>query len=119
MNKIAKQIKTKIEQNGTVIFTGDLNQEESELNAFVDQHQIDWLRRDPSVQGIPTWGGDKWCADLMGKPSSGPLTLDYTFIAGKATAISTKIIGTGYSGLAFRPDATSDHDLLFSTITVS
>jgi hypothetical protein len=119
MNKIADQIKTKIEQNGTVIFTGDLNQGESELNTFLDQHQINWLRRDPSVQGKPTWGGDKWCAELMGKPSSGPLTLDYTLIAGKATAISTRIIGTGYSGLEFRPEATSDHDLLFSTITVS
>ncbi|OGN56008.1 MAG: hypothetical protein A3D96_03410 [Chlamydiae bacterium RIFCSPHIGHO2_12_FULL_44_59] len=119
MNKITNQIKAKIEQNGAVIFTGDLNQEESELNAFLDQHQIHWLRRDPAVQGTSTWGGDKWCADLMGKPSSGPLTLDYTLIAGKATAISTRIIGTGYSGLEFRPAATSDHDLLFSTITVS
>jgi hypothetical protein len=118
MNKIANQIKVEVEQNGAVIFTGDLNQEESELNAFLDQHQINWLRRDPAVQGTPTWGGDKWCADLMGKPPSGPLTLDYTLIAGKATAISTRIIGTGYSGLEFRPEATSDHDLLFSTITV-
>ena len=118
MNKIANQIKVKIEQDEAVIFTGDLNQEENELNAFLEQHQIDWLRRDPTVEGTPTWGGDKWCADLMGKPSSGSLTLDYTFIAGKATAISTRIIGTGYSGLEFRPEATSDHDLLFSTIIV-
>jgi hypothetical protein len=119
MTKIVNQIKAKIEQNGTVIFTGDLNQEENELNAFLDSHQIDWLRRDPLVQGKSTWGGDKWCSDLMKKPSSGPLTLDYTLIAGKATAISTRIIGTGYSGLEFRSKATSDHDLLFSAITVN
>ena len=119
MNKIANQIKAKIEKDGAVILTVDLNQEESELNAFLEAHQIDWLRRDPLVQGIPTWGGDKWCAELMGKPPSTPLTLDYTLIAGNATAISTKIIGTGYSGREFRPEATSDHDLLFSTITVS
>jgi endonuclease/exonuclease/phosphatase family metal-dependent hydrolase len=119
MNKIANQIKTKIEENRAIIFTGDLNQEESELNAFLDQHQINEWRRDPAVQGKPTWGGDKWCADLTDKPASHPLTLDYTFIAGKAIDISTNIIGTGFSGLTFRPDATSDHDLLFSTITLS
>jgi hypothetical protein len=118
MHKIAKQIQKKVEQNGAVIFTGDFNQEEEELNAFLDQHQIHWLLRDPSVQGKSTWGGDKWCAELMGKPSSCPLVLDYTLIAGKAKAISTRVIGTGYSGLEFRPAATSDHDLLFSTITV-
>lgn len=118
MNKIAKQIESKVKQGGAVIFTGDLNQEEAELNAFLDRNRINWLRRDPSVQGKSTWGGDKWCAELMGKPPSGPLVLDYTLIAGKATAISTRVIGTGYSGLEFRPKATSDHDLLFSTITV-
>jgi hypothetical protein len=119
MDKIANQIKATIERNHAVIFTGDLNQEEHELHAFLDQRQMHGVRRDPAVQGMPTWGGDKWCADLMRKPSSGPLTLDYTLIAGRATAISTRIIGTGYSGLSFRPEATSDHDLLFSTITVS
>ncbi len=119
MNKIANQIKTKIKQSGTVIFTGDLNQKESELKIFLDQNQIDWLRRDPSVRGSPTWGGDKWCAELMKKPSSAPLTLDYTLIAGKGAAISTKIVRTGYSGLEFKPEATSDHHLLFSTITLS
>lgn len=119
MKRIANQIRVKVEQNGAVIFTGDLNQEESELNAFLESHQIDWLRRDPSVHGEPTWGGDKWCTQLMGRPSSGPLVLDYTWIAGKATVISTNIIRTGYSGLEFRPEATSDHAFLFSTITVS
>jgi len=119
MQKIAHQIKTKVEQNGTVIFTGDLNQDETELNAFLHRHQIHWLQRDPAVQKKTTWDGDKWCAQLMGKPSSGPLVLDYTFIAGKARAISTKVLGTGYSGLKFRKTATSDHNLLFSTITLS
>lgn len=118
MNKIAKQIQKKVKQGYNVIFTGDLNQSEEELNTFLKQNQINWLRRDALVQGKPTWGGDQWCAKLMGKPSSGPLVLDYTFIAGKTVAISTDIIGTGYSGLEFRREATSDHDLLFSTITV-
>jgi|GEM_PF-872170 len=121
MSKIAKKIEEKVNQGRGVIFTGDLNQEEEELAAFLTSlttKQIDWLRRDPSVQGKATWGGDKWCADLVGKESSGPLVLDYTFIAGKAKEISTQIIETGYSGLEFRSKATSDHALLFSEIIV-
>lgn len=116
MNKIVKKIQSKINRGLDVIFTGDLNQEEEELNKFFDLSKIDWLRRDDSVKGIPTWGGDEWCANLMGKPSSGPLVLDYTFIAGKARGICTKIIETNYSGSKFRQEATSDHFLLFSTI---
>jgi len=118
MHKIAQQIKAKIDQNKAVIFTGDLNQEESELDAFLDQHQIDWLRRDPCVQGKSTWGGDEWCAKLMGKTPSPSLVLDYTFIAGKAIDISTHVLETDYSGLEFKSAATSDHNLLFSTITL-
>lgn len=119
MNRIAKQIEKKVSQGLNVIFTGDLNQSEEELKDFLKKYPIDWLRRDPGVEGIPTWDGDQWCAKLMGKPGSGPLVLDYTLIAGKTAAISTKIIGTGYCGLEFRREATSDHDLLFNTITLS
>ncbi len=119
MNRIAKQIEKKINLGLNVIFTGDLNQSEEELQEFLKKYPIDWLRRDPKVEGIPTWGGDQWCAKLMGKPASGPLVLDYTLIAGKTAAISTRIIGTGYCGLEFRREATSDHDLLFNTITLS
>lgn len=119
MKKIATQIQKKVDLGRNVIFTGDLNQGEEEVNTFLTQNQIDWFKRDPSVQGEPTWGGDQWCAKLMGKPSSGSLVLDYTLIAGKAAAISTTIIGTGYSGLEFRREATSDHNLLFSQIYIA
>ena len=119
MNKIARKIQAKIEQGAAVIFTGDLNQEEEELNAFLVANRISWLRRDPSVEGKATWGGDKWCADLAGKPASGSLVLDYSWIAGKATEISTRIIGVGFSGSEFKLEASSDHDLLFSAITVA
>jgi hypothetical protein len=118
INKISKQLQKKIRQGHNVIFTGDLNQSEEELNSFLTQRQINWLRRDTSVVGKPTWDGDHWCAKLMGKPSSGAQVLDYTFIAGKTDSISTKIMGTGYSSLEFRRQAKSDHHLLFSTITV-
>lgn len=118
MRKIAHYIQNKSAQGKPVIFTGDLNQEEKELNTFFAKNPIHWLKRDPAVQSVPTWGGDEWCAKLMGKSPSGPLVLDYTFVAGKSTSISTKVIGTGYSGSEYRVNATSDHDLLFSTIEV-
>lgn len=118
MKKIALHIEQKLKDGHSLIFTGDLNQEEQELNAFLVRENITWLRRDSSIQGQPTWDGDQWCAELTGKEASGPLVLDYTFIAGKATNIATKIIKTGYCGKEFRPEATSDHELLFSTITL-
>ncbi len=116
MNKIVKHIKES--EASVLIFTGDLNQSEKEINSFFSRYQIDWLKRDMSVQGQATWGGDQWCSDLMGKPSSGPEVLDYTFVAGKTASISTRIIPAGYDGMQFRPDAKSDHDLLFNTIVL-
>lgn len=118
LNKISNQIQAKSNLGHAVVLTGDLNLEEPELNAFLDNSNID-LRRDPAVVGQVTWGGDKWCSDLMGKPFSNPLVLDYTMIAGKASEISTQILGTGYSSFEFRPKATSDHNLLLSTITIA
>lgn len=118
MNKIIKHIQKKKASGLSVVFTGDLNQEEKELNAFLASNQIDWLRKDPSIQGQFTWGGDTWCAELMKKTPSGPLVLDYTFVTGDKGMISTQIFDTGYSGLEFRKEALSDHNLLFSTITV-
>jgi exonuclease III len=118
MDKIVRQIQKKVQQDKSVIFTGDLNQTEEELDAFLRSRHIDWLRRDKRIHGQPTCGGDEWCARLMGKQPSGPLVLDYTFVAGKTADISTQIFETGYSGLEFRPKARSDHSLLFSTIIV-
>lgn len=118
MEKILQHIQTKIDAGHSIIFTGDLNQAESELQAFLDQHPAVCLKRDSAVQGQTTWGGDAWCARLMGKPASGELVLDYTLIAGKADAIATRVLKTGYVGTEFRVDATSDHDLLFSAIHV-
>ncbi len=119
MDRIIRQIQGKIQQDKNVIFTGDLNQSEDELNTFLQKRQINWLRRDEQIHGQQTWDGDQWCATLMNKQPSGPQVLDYTFIAGRAAAITTQILGTGYCGSEFRPKARSDHDLLFSTITIT
>ncbi len=118
MNRIIGKIEQKIRLGRNVIFTGDLNQDEEEINTFLNQRQIAWLRRDPQVQGQPTWGGDAWCANLMNKPASAPLVLDYAWIAGRTREITTRIIETGYASSEFRRRATSDHSLLFSRITL-
>lgn len=113
MNKLWKKIPKR-----PVIFTGDLNCEETELQKFLTTHQIDYLKRDQKVVGKPTWGGDTWCANLMGKTPSNPLTLDYTFGA-NIQNISTKIMNNDFCGSYFKPSATSDHNLLLSEITIS
>lgn len=118
MQRITQKIENLLDTTA-VIFTGDLNQEEQEINTFFTQREITYLRRDPSVTGEITWGGDEWCAKLMDKEASSPLVLDYTYIAGKATSIATKIFETGYVSNEFKPDATSDHYLLSSRITVA
>ena len=115
MKKIGAHIQNKVNLGKSVIFTGDLNQSEEEIGSFFDKYKINWLR-DPSVQGKPTWGGDHWCANLMGKTPSESQVLDYTFATGKVISIKTEIFGTGYSGLEFRPDARSDHSLLLSRV---
>lgn len=112
MEKIARKIEVKVQEGKTVIFTGDLNAEESEVES---SRLPQLLKRDARVQGVPTWGGDSWCKALMKEPSSGPLVLDYAFVSNKGT-ITTQVIDVGYSGSEFRRDAGSDHSLLFSKV---
>jgi endonuclease/exonuclease/phosphatase family metal-dependent hydrolase len=118
MEKIAKKIHGKIALNLPVIFTGDLNQEEQELDSFIKSNP-GLLRRDPAIDGLETWGGDAWCARLQNKPSSKPLFLDYTFIAGQTESIKTTVIDMGYDGKQFLEEASSDHKMLFSKIWLS
>lgn len=118
LKKIAGAIQQKVDQGLSVFFTGDLNLSESELAPFLQKQQIQWLR-DPSIEGIPTWGGDSWCARLSGgKPPSAPEVLDYAFGAGRVKGLWTEIHKMGFSGLEFRPNAGSDHELLFTTAEV-
>jgi hypothetical protein len=44
--------------------------------------------------------------------------LDYAFAAGKGIDIQTQIVKMDYKSDEFRPEAGSDHDLLFSTATL-
>jgi hypothetical protein len=66
-----------------------------------------------------TWGGDGYCASLMGKKASNPLNLDHTMVVkGTAEGIYTYLVPTGFDGNVFNQDALSDHHGLFSTITL-
>ena len=118
MNKITQHLQKKVDLGHAVVLTGDLNLEEEELGSILEDNAIQ-LRRDSAVEGLATWGGDAWCAALMNKKASKPLVLDYTLVTGNVNSIQTQIFDTGYSSDEFKPDATSDHNLLFSTITIS
>lgn len=119
MTKIARKVDEKIGKGLGVIVTGDLNQSEAELKEFLSTRTINPLKSDPNIAGRVTWGGDAWCARLMGKPASKPEVLDYTLIAGDIASIETEVYETGYEGAIFKAEARSDHYLLFNTIRVN
>ncbi len=118
LTRIANLMDSKVQQGKKVVFTGDLNMDEAELDEFYQTANIDWIHRDESVRGQNTWGGDEWCARLMDKEISGAQVMDYALIAGQGIEIATTIHETGYNGPEFKKDARSDHYLLFNTITV-
>lgn len=119
MFKIAEKIKSERGKGNIVIFTGDLNQEESELNITLQGENFKHLQlqRDEKVQKQHTWGGDGWCAPLRNEPISAPLVLDYTFAVG-AKSITTKIHDVGFKGDKFQLDVLSDHKPLLSRVSL-
>jgi hypothetical protein len=99
-----------------VIVTGDLNLDDQEYNSSF------WHRRfqkgDEFVE--KTWGGDAFCAQMVGKRVSSPLNLDHTLVLnGTARAIRTTLVETGYESDLFKEEALSDHRGLFSQIDLS
>jgi len=103
----------KVDQNsGNAIVTGDLNLDRTEYvhsswkgifqDVFFDEN------------GSRTWGGDEFCAKMVGKRESGPLNLDYTLIKGPEISAKTSLIETGYDDTTFTIDALSDHRGLLS-----
>lgn len=118
MMKIAAKVDEKIRKQLGAIVTGDLNQPEAELVAFLKTREINFLRRDSNAKGQVTWGGDEWSARLMGKTPSKAEVLDYTLITGNIASIQTAVHETDYEGARFSAEARSDHYLLFNTIKV-
>ncbi len=100
--------------NRAVLVTGDLNLDDAEYR------QSFWKERFERVEPRTefTWGGDGFCAKLVGrKRISGPLNLDYTLaLKGSAKSVDTRIVGTGFDGAVFSEEALSDHAGLFSKI---
>lgn len=109
MELIIKQVD---QNSGNVIVTGDLNLDHTEYahsswkgifqDVFFDEN------------GSRTWGGDEFCAKMVGKRESGPLNLDYTLIKGPEISAKTSLIETGYDDTTFTIDALSDHRGLLS-----
>ena len=113
-----RMIMEKVDQvrDKAIIVTGDLNLDDEEASAAF------WHSRfttGAAFNGEKTWGGDAFCAHLMGKRASSPLNFDYTLIVnGTARAVTTTLVETGFDGTRFTQEALSDHRGLYSTIAL-
>lgn len=114
--KEMKLIVDKVGQEvGSVILTGDLNLDNKEYaqSSWAGNFQeVSFAKNDSR-----TWGGDKFCAEMVGKRVSGPLNLDYA-LATKQSALKmeTFLIATGYDTKKCTRDALSDHRGLVSLV---
>ncbi|MGL5626445.1 MAG: endonuclease/exonuclease/phosphatase family protein [Candidatus Rhabdochlamydia sp.] len=111
MNLIMEQVH---QETGNVIVTGDLNLDDSEYGSSC------WSRyfQEPSLES-KTWGGDRFCAEMVGKRISGPLNLDYTLMTKKSDLNGrTCIVPTSYDDATFAIDALSDHRALLSRFEI-
>lgn len=98
-----------------LVVTGDLNLDDVEYRS--SSWHTRFVKGDAYSDLDRTWGGDGFCTSLVGDPSSGPLNLDHTMVAeGSAQSIRTELVGTGFEGTVFNPNALSDHRGLFSRI---
>ncbi len=101
------------QETGNVIVTGDLNLDNAEYatSSWVETFQDISFDENASR----TWGGDEFCAKMVGKRDSGPLNLDYTLITKKSEINSrTSLIETDYNDTMFTREALSDHRGLLS-----
>ena len=99
------------------VVTGDLNLDDEEY------HASPWRPRfhkgDRYHEPRRTWGGDAFCARLVGKRVSGALNLDHTMlVAGSGRGIETFLVDPGYDAERFTREALSDHGALLSRIFV-
>ena len=100
-----------------IVVTGDLNLDDGEYRN--SSWQARFQKGDQFGDALKTWGGDEFCAQLVGKRVSGPLNLDHTMVLnGTACSIETNLVETGYDPAVFKEGVLSDHGGLFSKITV-
>ncbi|PWU14885.1 MAG: hypothetical protein C5B45_03800 [Chlamydiae bacterium] len=106
-------IKKVSRDSGHVIVTGDLNLDNTEYAHSAWKETFQGVSFDEN--GSRTWGGDEFCAEMVGKRDSGPLNLDYTLITkGSEIKAKTSLIETGYDDTTFTIEALSDHRGLLS-----
>jgi exonuclease III len=93
------------------ILTGDLNLDDEEYQTSPWRHHFERM----DFGEDKTWGGDGFCASLVGKLVSEPLNLDYTLITpGFLRPIENSIVASGFDGTVFKTDALSDHAGLYT-----
>lgn len=112
MNLIMEKVH---QETGNVILTGDLNLDEKEY-----RHSC-WSKYFQQVSlNSKTWGGDRFCAEMLGKRISSSLNLDYTLTTKKSDLhISTCLVSSDYDDATFTIDALSDHRGLLSRFEIS
>ncbi len=100
-----------------VVVTGDLNLDDKEYEQ--SSWQVHFQKGDQFNSALKTWGGDQFCAQLMGKRASKPLNLDHTMVLKESVlSIETTLVETGYDPTLFKEEVLSDHNGLFSKIFV-
>lgn len=106
----------KIKDRCTIV-TGDLNLDDQEYRSSFWR---DRFEKGDLFSLERTWGGDAFCARLVGnKRISAPLNLDHTMVVkGTARSLRTSLVETGYDPEVFKKEALSDHAGLFSQIAL-
>lgn len=93
------------------VVTGDLNVDEKEFEAILASHFY-WERTKEK-----SWGGDRFCSELMKKNISYPLNLDYTLLVKNTLAeIESRSIDAEYTPNLYRESDLSDHNGLISNL---
>lgn len=106
------------EEGKAIVVTGDLNLDDAEFQSSEWQHLFQ--KGDRFDADLKTWGGDAFCAEMMGKRGSKGLNLDHTMVLKKSVReIHTYFVETGFDAEVFNPEALSDHAGLLSKITLS
>ncbi len=115
MELIVKKVN---QEAGNVIVTGDLNLDNAEYENSFWKETFQNLPIDENAS--KTWGGDEFCARMVGKKDSGPLNLDYTLITKESEITgTTSLVETGYADTTFTIDALSDHRGLLSRFKIN
>lgn len=100
-----------------VVVTGDLNLDDNEYKK--SSWKSYFQKGDTFGDSEKTWGGDEFCARMLGKSISRPLNLDHTMVVkGTARSISTTLVPTGFEPSVFKEEALSDHLGVLSRIGV-